>query len=116
MLGCSVGKGNLLFHLRGKQAFSFYNRKTGESVRLVLRERPAGMSREESFAYLQAHQPEELFDVKKTVIALPEAARMFRSVKCECCGEITAENMIRLENGKSVCLDCCHAYNRFDVS
>ncbi len=62
------------------------------------------------------HQPEELFDVKKTVIALPEAARMFRSVKCECCGEITAENMIRLENGKSVCLDCCHAYNRFDVS
>lgn len=33
MLGCSVGKGNLLFHLRGKQAFSFYNRKTGESVR-----------------------------------------------------------------------------------
>ena len=116
MLGCSVGKGNLLFHLRGKQAFSFYNRKTGDSVRLVLRERPAGMSREESFAYLQAHQPEELFDVKKTVIALPEAARMFRSVKCECCGEITAENMIRLENGKSVCLDCCHAYNRFDVS
>ena len=116
MLGCSVGMGNLLVHLRGTQAFSFYNRKTGDSVRLVLRERPAGMSREESFAYLQAHQPEELFDVKKTVIALPEAARMFRSVKCECCGEITAENMIRLENGKSVCLDCCHAYNRFDVS
>ena len=27
LLGCSVGKGNLLFHMRGKQAFSFYNRK-----------------------------------------------------------------------------------------
>ena len=24
MLGCSIGKGNLLFHMRGKQAFSFY--------------------------------------------------------------------------------------------
>mgnify|MGYP000335623766 FL=1 len=35
LLGCSVGKGNLLFHLRGKQAFSFYNRKTGKAVRLV---------------------------------------------------------------------------------
>ena len=34
LLGCSVGKGNLLFHLRGKQAFSFYNRKTG-MVRLA---------------------------------------------------------------------------------
>ena len=41
LLGCSVGKGNLLFHLRGKQAFSFYNRKTGKAVRLVLRPTPA---------------------------------------------------------------------------
>ena len=23
ILGCSIGKGNLLFHMRGKQAFSF---------------------------------------------------------------------------------------------
>ena len=37
MLGCSIGKGNLLFHMRGKQAFSFYNRKNGKSVRLVLK-------------------------------------------------------------------------------
>ena len=51
MLGCSIGKGNLLFHMRGKQAFSFYNRKTGASVRLVLKPKPEGMTREESFAY-----------------------------------------------------------------
>ena len=37
LLGCSIGRGNLLFHMTGKQAFSFYNRKTGESVRLVLK-------------------------------------------------------------------------------
>ena len=30
ILGCSIGKGNLLFHMRGKQAFSFNNRKTGK--------------------------------------------------------------------------------------
>ena len=40
ILGCSVGKGNLLFHMCGKQAFSFYNRDTGKSVRLVLKPRP----------------------------------------------------------------------------
>ena len=40
MLGCSMGKGNLLLHIVGKSAYSFYNRKTGESVRLVLRPRP----------------------------------------------------------------------------
>ena len=33
LLGCSVGKGNLLFRMRGKQAFSFFCRKTGQSVR-----------------------------------------------------------------------------------
>ena len=49
MLGCSIGKGNLLFHMRGKQAFSFYNRKNGKSVRLVLKPK-AGLTREESFA------------------------------------------------------------------
>ena len=115
ILGCSVGKGNLLFHLRGKQAFSFYNRATGRSVRLVLKDRPQGMSRQESFAYYQSLSPRDMFDVKETTITLPESARIFQSVKCECCGETTAENMIRLENGRKLCLDCCQAYSRFAV-
>ena len=115
ILGCSVGKGNLLFHLRGKQAFSFYNRTTGRSVRLVLKDRPQGMSRQESFAYYQSLAPRDMFTVKETTITLPESARLFQSMKCECCGETTAENMIRLENGKKLCLDCYQAYNRFAV-
>lgn len=115
ILGCSVGKGNLLFHLRGKQAFSFYNRTTGRSVRLVLKDRPEGMSRQESFAYYQSLAPRDMFTVKETTITLPESARLFQSVKCECCGETTAENMIRLENGKKLCLDCYQAYSRFNV-
>lgn len=39
LLGCSVGKGNLLFHMTGKQAFSFYNRNDGKSVRLSLKKK-----------------------------------------------------------------------------
>ena len=31
ILGCSMGKGNLLIKMRGKQAFSIFNRRTGES-------------------------------------------------------------------------------------
>ncbi len=115
MLGCSVGKGNLLFHMRGKQAFSFYNRKTGKSVRLMLKPGPAGMTREEKFAYLQGSDPSELFEVKPTAIVLPERARIFESHVCECCGEVTGENWIRLSGGKKVCLDCLKTYDRFDV-
>lgn len=115
ILGCSIGKGNLLFHMRGKQAFSFYSRKTGKSVRLVLKSKPEGLTREESFAYYQSREPEELFDVKNAVIRLPEKARIFDSYPCECCGESTGANWIRLQGGKKLCLDCYQSYNRFDV-
>ena len=115
MLGCSVGKGNLLFRMRGKQAFSFYNRKTGKSVRLVLKPKPAGMTREESFAYYQACRPEEMFDVKPATIRLPEQARLFDSYICDCCGESTGANWIRLAGNKKLCLDCYESYDRFHV-
>lgn len=115
ILGCSVGKGNLLFHMRGKQAFSFYNRKNGKSVRLVLRERPVGLSKEESFAYMQGNEPEALFDVKPATIRLPEPARIFDSYICDCCGERTGANWIRMAGKKKLCLDCYVPYDRFSV-
>ena len=115
MLGCSIGKGNLLFHMRGKQAFSFYNRKTGTSVRLVLKPKPEGMTREESFAYYQSCEPKDMFDVKDATIQLPEKARLFDSYVCDCCGETTGANWIRLAGDKKLCLDCYEGYNRFCV-
>ena len=115
MLGCSIGKGNLLFHMRGKQAFSFYNRKTGTSVRLVLKPRPEGMTKAESFAYYQRCKPEDMFDVKETTIRLPEKARLFDSYVCDCCGETTGANWIRLAGDKKLCLDCYETYDRFNV-
>lgn len=115
MLGCSIGKGNLLFHMRGKQAFSFYNRKNGKSVRLVLKPKPEGMTREASFAYYQGCKPEEMFDVKETTIRLPEKARLFDSYVCDCCGETTGANWVRLVGQRKLCLDCYEAYDRFDV-
>lgn len=115
MLGCSIGKGNLLFHLRGKQAYSFYNRKTGRSVRLVLKPAPEGMTKAESFAYYQALSPKDMFEVKPTTLALPEKARLFDTYTCACCGERTGANWIRFVDGKPLCLDCCGEYDRFDV-
>lgn len=115
LLGCSVGKGNLLFHIRGKQAFSFYDRHSGASLRLALKNRPQNMSREESFAHYQSLEPEEMFTVEEAAIPLPESARIFNSYPCEACGEITGENWIRLQEGKKLCLDCYVGYSRFDV-
>ena len=115
ILGCSIGKGNLLFHMRGKQAYSFYNRRNGKSVRLVLKAAPRGMTRAESFAYYQALEPEDMFDVKDVKLALPEGARIFQSITCSRCGETTSENMIRIQGEEMLCLDCYEEYNRFSV-
>ena len=115
MLGCSIGKGNLLFHMRGKQAFSVYNRKTGKAVRLVLKPKPEGLRKEDSLQYYQSREPEELFDVKPVALALPEKARLFDSYRCDCCGEVTGANWIRLAGEKKLCLDCYESYDRFDI-
>ena len=115
MLGCSIGKGNLLFHMTGKQAFSVYHRATGRSVRLVLKPKPLDMTAEESARYYFDRSPRDLFTVMDTRIPLPVPARIFDSYNCECCGEKTGANWIRIVGGKKLCLDCCEQYNRFDV-
>lgn len=116
VLGCSIGKGNLLFHMTGKQAYSFYNRSNGISFRLVQKPKPAGLTKEESFAYYHRCSNEELFAVKEATLALPTAAKIFDSYICECCGEKTGANWIRLgSNGKKLCVDCYENYNRFEL-
>ena len=115
ILGCSIGKGNLLFHMTGKQAFSFYNRAAGKSVRLVLKKKPDSMTREESFGYYQSLEPKDMFDVKETKITLPEPARIFASYECDCCKETAGANWIRLLGDKKVCIDCYMKYDRFHV-
>lgn len=114
MLGCTVGKGNLLFHIRGKHAFSFYNRNSGKSIRLILKDFPK-VTKEESFKHYQSLQPSKMFDITETTIEIPEKARIFDSHNCDNCGEKTAENWIRLQGGKKLCLDCVNKYDRFNV-
>jgi formylmethanofuran dehydrogenase subunit E len=114
LLGCSAGKGNLIFRLRGKQAFSIFNRTNGKSVRLVLKERARAESREKGRDDLLATPYTELFEVKTPSFELPEEARLFPSYPCECCGEMTAEYMLRLDHGKKLCLDCFNPYERLE--
>jgi formylmethanofuran dehydrogenase subunit E len=115
LTGCSVGKGNLLFHLTGKQAYSFYSRADGKSVRLVLKAMPEGMNRDESFTYLHKAPSEALFDVKPAVLSVPKPAKLSGSFVCDCCGETTGAKWIRLSGDKKLCIDCCGRYDRFNV-
>ena len=63
----------------------------------------------------KALEGEELFQAMDTRLPLPAPARNFDSYNCECCGEKTGANWVRLVGGKVLCLDCCEKYDRFDV-
>jgi len=113
LLGCSFGKGNLIFKDRGKQAFSFFDRKNTKEGRVVFN-RPLNqnLDRQQMQAYILSAPLEELFELKKPQFTLPQRARLFVSKKCEICGESAAEHKMRFQNEKVVCLDCFTTYSR----
>jgi formylmethanofuran dehydrogenase subunit E len=112
LTGCTFGKGNLLYRGTGKQAFSFFDRKSGQSVRLMLKPFKGEMSRLQRQEYILNAPLEEIFAVGQPAFALPEPARHFTTIICETCGEGAPEHKIRLQDGKKVCLDCFKAYDR----
>ena len=112
VLGCSLGKGNLLYRNTGKSAYTFIRRDTGRAVRFYMKKRNPGMEKEEYYQYLLECPVEEVFDYKETQVQLPERARIFRNVICEICGEDAPEHRMRLQDGKKVCMDCFKEYTR----
>jgi formylmethanofuran dehydrogenase subunit E len=113
LTGCSMGKGNLIYRGRGKMAFSFFKRATGEKIRIVMKQT---FSRDGDRAAVQERilqsDSDELFSYTTPAFSLPETARMFNSLVCAQCGESAAEHMIRLHEGKQLCLDCFTEYSR----
>jgi formylmethanofuran dehydrogenase subunit E len=109
--GCTMGKGNLIHRPRGKMAFSFIRRDTGEKIRIVLLPSTGEMTREERQKHILNAPAESVFQIKTPSYELPEKARLFKSIVCNQCGENTAEHKIRLQSGDNVCLDCFNEYN-----
>lgn len=136
--GCTFGKGNLIFKDYGKNVYTFVNRKTGESIRLSLNksidEIDPGFSsiRKRAFSVSASDEDRENFDKQKNALSekildmddeeifkidsvkieIPEEARIFKSVKCDKCGEYLAEHRARVENGEFVCIPCFDNYSR----
>ncbi|EGW37979.1 FmdE family protein [Desulfosporosinus sp. OT] len=110
--GCTFGKGNLLYKGTGKMAFSFFNRSSGESLRMIIKPFDQEMDRQQRQAHILNSPVDELFNFSKPTFELPEKARIFTTVVCELCGEGAPEQKIRINDGKKVCLDCFKDYSR----
>lgn len=105
-LGCTEKKGNLLFHLTDSQRYTFFNRRTREAVRISLKDRPDGLTREQSFAYYQSREPREMFERQNVTFAMPEIAAQNKTCTCSVCGESASASWFRFVDGKPLCMDC----------
>lgn len=113
LLGCSFGKGTLIYRDTGKKAYNFFNLKNGEKVRISLKGFAIDYGKQLTKGETQLKKEyilkaplDEIFDFSQPKFELPEESRTFGNIKCEICGETVPEDKIRLQDGKKVCLDC----------
>lgn len=106
ILGCTEQNGNLLFHLTGEQAYTCFDRHTRSAVRVVLKDRPEGLTREQSFGYYQSKEPKELFSAEPAACDMPQSALTAETYVCAECGETGSADWFKVVDGKILCLDC----------
>jgi formylmethanofuran dehydrogenase subunit E len=107
ILGCTIGKGNLIVKFTGKHVFSFFDRTKNKQIRLYFSSsKKTEMDREHYLQYVLDAGVDELFTCSEPKLPFPAHARIYPAVKCEICGEYAAESCIRIYESKRVCLDC----------
>jgi formylmethanofuran dehydrogenase subunit E len=113
VLSCTLGKGNLIYHDTGKQAFSFYNRTDGAKMRVCLKaSNSSDLDRTKWMEYLLSAPIDDIFDFSEPRYPLPAQAKRFQTILCDICGEGAPDHKMRLQNGKAVCKDCFKDYSR----
>lgn len=114
LTGCTLGKGNLILRDWGKQVLTLGRRSDGRTVRVALRhqerqpedEADPEASRRRRIERMLSAADDELFDVQFRPDILPEPARIFRSVRCQECGEGVMEARAHLSEGRILCPEC----------
>jgi formylmethanofuran dehydrogenase subunit E len=132
LTGCTFGKGNLVYRDYGKMGFTFFNRRTGQGVRLAMRPETFrvnarqielfkktrdGSITDAERAELQTlglqrtaevldTRAEDLFSMTPVTAGMPDKARIEPSVPCARCGEPTMSSKLASMDGRLVCRGC----------
>ena len=136
LVGCTLGKGNLLFRDTGKIAFTFYRRSDGKALRIVAKVRGGALKnrimelreqlgvkdlseeerrrmeteldelRKQDIEYVLAAPFEEIFDIKSAQQVMPPKAQRLPTLLCDGCGEGVMASRIVERDGRKLCKDC----------
>jgi formylmethanofuran dehydrogenase subunit E len=132
--GCTFGKGNLIFHDYEKQAYTFINRESKESVRISMKSSfsidkidpnlsklrvkvnsgKASELEKEDLKKIIAKVSEEIinipddeiFNIEHVKAKTPEKARIFKSVKCQECNEMVSMHRVKQIDDEYYCIPC----------
>lgn len=131
-LGCTFGKGNLIFRDYGKQVYTFIIRPESEGLRIAVKWQPPAEDPETAASWERYRagdrSPEvaaavqniksrkmqavlsagdaELFEIRRVKVKTPEPARIFKSVACDKCGEKVMETRLRQAGDRKLCIPC----------
>ena len=126
--GCTFGKGNLIYRDYGKMGFTFFNRRTGQGVRLAMKpdafranERQIelfGKTRDGSITEAETAEltqlgmqrtaevldtsAGDLFSMTPVTAGMPGKARIEPSTPCARCGEPTMASKLASMDGQAV--------------
>lgn len=132
--GCTAGKGNLIFLDYGKHVYTLVNRQTGKAVRVATKASFSTASLDPAFGDLRTkvmsgkatagdmeqfekHRDavchailtipyHDIFSVRRVDVKTPVPAKIYKSVPCECCGEMVSEHRVITAGGKTFCIPC----------
>lgn len=132
LLGCTFGKGNLIFKDHGKSVYTFIDRNTGKGWRYSFKGMPpsdddelamdlfskvrsgkASIEEEFRFRELWAERAakvlsagKSLFTITESRDEIPEKARIFDSFTCPGCGEKVGSHRAVEIDGERYCIPC----------
>jgi formylmethanofuran dehydrogenase subunit E len=131
LLGCTFGKGNLIFRDWGKQVFTFLDRGAGRAVRVSLRERLPhsderhalkkkldageatdaekqlwGKLRKQAVTELISVDSDKYFEIREIQMEMPPHAQIVATRPCDICRESTTVNRLIEREGSLICREC----------
>ncbi len=132
VLGCTFGKGNLVFRDWGKQVYTFFDRTKGRAVRLCFRQETMPLQEErhllqakiesgeatdadrsrldqlrvQAIQDLVSGDPCRFFQMGEARMVTPSGNRRVSTGPCAICGETTVTSRLVEKHGKRICLEC----------
>jgi formylmethanofuran dehydrogenase subunit E len=136
LLGCTFGKGNLIFRDWGKQVFTFLDRDSGRAVRLAFKQLPRSEERhvlrkridtgeandaekelweklkDQDIMDLISSNPDRYFEISDVHMDMPPNAQIVTTRDCEICGEATVVGRLAKREGRLICTDCMQKWGK----